>query len=324
MPFLDSFERPISYLRISVTDRCNFRCLYCRPAEGIGLRRSHEILRFEEIERVARAAASLGINKVRLTGGEPLVRKGVVDLVEMLASIPGLDDISMTTNGALLAKYAEDLAQAGLKRVNVSLDSLKEERFREITRGGRLNDTLAGIDAARRAGLSPIKVNMLVVRGLNDDETLDFARLSKDGWHVRYIELMPLGPSVEWRGVSVGEIRGEIETHLGSLEPAKVDLGGGPARYYRLPGVQGTIGFIAPLSECFCEGCNRLRLTADGRLRPCLLSDEEIDIRTPLRRGATLAELREIISQGAHMKPQGHRLAERVWPQERTMSEIGG
>ncbi len=324
MPFLDSFERPISYLRISVTDRCNFRCLYCRPAEGIRLRRSHEILRFEEIERVARAAASLGINKVRLTGGEPLVRRGVVDLVEMLASIPGLDDISLTTNGALLAKYAQDLAKAGLKRVNVSLDSLKKERFREITRGGLLKDTLAGIDAARRAGLSPIKINMVVVRGLNNDEILDFARLSREDWHVRYIELMPLGPGVEWRGLSVGKIREEIERHLGSLEPAKVDLGGGPARYYRLFRAQGTIGFIAPLSECFCEGCNRLRLTADGRLRPCLLSDEEIDIRTPLRRGATLSELREIISQGAHMKPSGHRLAERVWPQERTMSEIGG
>lgn len=324
MPFLDSFERPISYLRISVTDRCNFRCLYCRPAGGISLRRSHEILRYEEIERVARAAASLGINKVRLTGGEPLVRKGVVDLVEMLASIPGIDDISMTTNGALLANYAQGLAQAGLKRVNVSLDSLKEEHFREITRGGRLNDTLAGIDAARKAGLSPIKVNMVVVQGLNDDETLDFAGLSREGWHVRYIELMPLGPGVDWRGLSVEEIREEIESHLGSLEPAKVDLGGGPARYYRLPGAQGTIGFIAPLSECFCEGCNRLRLTADGRLRPCLLSDEEIEIKPPLRRGATLEELREIISQGAHMKPSGHRLAERVWPQERTMSEIGG
>jgi len=242
----------------------------------------------------------------------------------MLASIPGLDDISMTTNGTLLARYAQDLVQAGLKRVNVSLDSLKEERFREITRGGRLNDTLAGIDAARRAGLLPIKVNMVVVRGLNDDEILDFARLSKEGWHVRYIELMPLGPGVEWRGVSVGEIREEIEKHLGSLEPAKVDLGGGPARYYRLAGARGTIGFIAPLSECFCEGCNRLRLTADGRLRPCLLSDEEVDIRTSLRRGATLEELREIIAQGAHMKPPRHRLAEGVWPRERTMSEIGG
>ena len=324
MPFFDSFERPISYLRISVTDRCNFRCLYCRPAEGIRLRPSEEILRFEEIERVARAAASLGINKVRLTGGEPLVRKGVVDLVEMLASIPGLDDLSMTTNGALLAKYAQSLAQAGLKRVNVSLDSLKEERFREITRGGRLNDTLMGIDAARKAGLSPIKVNMVVVRGLNDDEILDFARLSEEGWHVRYIELMPLGPAVEWRGLSVGEIREEIERHLGSLEPAKVDVGGGPARYYRLPGAQGTIGFIGPISECFCERCNRLRLTADGRLRPCLLSDEEIDIKTPLRRGATLAELREILSQGAHIKPPRHRLAEKVWPRERTMWEIGG
>ncbi|HAL61645.1 MAG TPA: GTP 3',8-cyclase MoaA, partial [Chloroflexi bacterium] len=203
-------------------------------------------------------------------------------------------------------------------------DSLKEERFREITRGGRLNDTLAGIDAARRVGLSPLKINMVVVRGLNDDEILDFARLSREGWQVRYIELMPLGPAMEWRGLVVREIREEIERHLGSLEPAKVNLGGGPARYYRLPGAQGTIGFIAPLSECFCEGCNRLRLTADGRLRPCLLSDEEIDMKTPLRQGANLAELREIISQGAHMKPPRHRLAEKVWPQERNMSEIGG
>jgi cyclic pyranopterin phosphate synthase len=328
MPYLDNFNRPISYLRISVTDRCNLRCVYCMPPEGVPCRSHEEILRYEEIDLVVRAAASLGISKVRLTGGEPLVRLGFADLVRMLARIPGIDDLAMTTNGTLLARYAAELAQAGLKRVNVSLDTLQPERFRQITRRGDLAAVFEGISAAREVGLVPLKVNTVVVRGLNDDEVVDFARLTLEGdWHVRFIELMPLGTNAAWAGdgyVSVGEVRRRIEDALGELMPAKVGVGNGPARYYRLPGAVGTIGFISPVSEHFCYQCNRLRLTADGRLRPCLLSDYEMDLRTPLRQGAGLTEVRELLIRSIRAKPERHHLDESISPRERAMSEIGG
>ncbi len=328
MLYLDNFNRPISYLRISVTDRCNLRCVYCMPPEGVPCRSHEEILRYEEIELIVQAAASLGISKVRLTGGEPLVRVGFVELVRMLACIPGIDDLAMTTNGILLARYAAELAQAGLKRVNVSLDTLQPERFRQITRRGDLAAVSKGIAAAREAGLVPLKVNTVLVRGLNDDEVVDFALLTlEDDWHVRFIELMPLGTNTAWAGdgyVSVGEVRRRIEDALGELAPAKVGVGNGPARYYRLPGAVGTIGFISPVSEHFCYQCNRLRLTADGRLRPCLLSDYEIDLRTPLRQGASLTEVRELLIRSIGAKPRGHRLDESIAPRERAMSEIGG
>jgi cyclic pyranopterin phosphate synthase len=328
MPYLDNFNRPISYLRISVTDRCNLRCVYCMPPEGVPWRSHDEILRYEEIELIVRVAASLGISKVRLTGGEPLVRLGFAELVRMLARIPGIDDLAMTTNGTLLARYAAELAQAGLKRANVSLDTLQPKRFRQITRRGDLATVFEGIAAAREAGLVPVKINTVVVRGLNDDEAVDFARLTlEDEWHVRFIELMPLGANTAWAGdgyVSVGEVRRRIEATLGELVPAKVRVGNGPARYYRLPGAVGTIGFISPVSEHFCYQCNRLRLTADGRLRPCLLSDYEIDLRTPLRQGADLAEVRELLIRSIGAKPRGHRLDESIVPRERAMSEIGG
>jgi cyclic pyranopterin phosphate synthase len=328
MPYLDNFNRPISYLRISVTDRCNLRCVYCMPPEGVPWRSHDEILRYEEIELIVRAAASLGISKVRLTGGEPLVRLGFVELVRMLARIPGIDDLAMTTNGTLLARYAAELAQAGLKRVNVSLDTLKPERFRQITRQGDLATVFEGIAAAREAGLAPLKVNTVIVRGLNDDEVVDFARLTLEGdWHVRFIELMPLGTNTAWAGdgyVSINEVRHRIEAALGELKATKVGVGNGPARYYRLPGAVGTIGFISPVSEHFCYQCNRLRLTADGRLRPCLLSDYEIDLRTPLAQGADLAEVRELLIHSIEAKPERHHLNECVAPRERAMSEIGG
>jgi cyclic pyranopterin phosphate synthase len=328
MPYLDNFNRPISYLRISVTDRCNLRCVYCMPPEGVPWRSHNEILRYEEIELIVRAAASLGISKVRLTGGEPLVRLGFVELVHMLARIPGIDDLAMTTNGTLLARYAAELAQAGLKRVNVSLDTLKPERFRQITRQGDLATVFEGIAAAREAGLAPLKVNTVIVRGLNDDEVVDFARLTLEGdWHVRFIELMPLGANTAWAGdgyVSINEVRRRIEAALGELQATKVGVGNGPARYYRLPGAVGTIGFISPVSEHFCYQCNRLRLTADGRLRPCLLSDYEIDLRTPLAQGADLAEVRELLIHSIEAKPERHHLNESVAPRERAMSEIGG
>jgi cyclic pyranopterin phosphate synthase len=328
MPYLDTFNRPISYLRISVTDRCNLRCVYCMPPEGVPWRSHDEILRYEEVELIVRAAASLGISKVRLTGGEPLVRLGFVDLVRMLARIPGIDDLAMTTNGTLLAQYAAELAQAGLKRVNVSLDTLQPERFRQITHQGELATVFEGIYAAREAGLVPLKVNTVVVRGLNDDEVVDFARLTVEGdWHVRFIEWMPLGTNAAWASngyVSVGEVRRRIKDAFGELVPAKVRVGNGPARYYRLPRAVGTIGFISPISEHFCYQCNRLRLTADGRLRPCLLSDYEIDLRTSLRQGASLTEVRELLIRSIRAKPDRHHLDESVSPRERAMSEIGG
>jgi cyclic pyranopterin phosphate synthase len=331
MPCLDAYNRPISYLRISVTDRCNLRCIYCMPPEGVEWRPHEEILRYEEIEAIAQAAAELGITKLRLTGGEPLVRLGIEDLVRQLAHIPGIDDLAMTTNGMLLSRYAAPLAEAGLQRVNVSLDTLRPERFQRITRLGRLEDVLTGIEAARQAGLEPIKINTVVIRGMNDDELVDLARKTMEaGWDIRFIEMMPVGNGSlahgEWRErvVTGSEIRRKIEAELGTLEPAKVTTGGGPARYYRLPGAKGTLGFITPISEHFCYRCNRLRLTADGQLRPCLLSDQEIDLRTPLRAGAGVAEIKRLLLKGIEIKPMRHHLDECLMPENRVMSEIGG
>jgi len=323
----DHFGRTIDYLRISVTDRCNLRCVYCMPEEGVALQSHEKILRYEEIARLVRIAADLGVSRVRLTGGEPLVRANLVDLVRQIAEIPGIRDLSMTTNATLLARYAGQLAQAGLNRVNISLDTLRPERFRQITRCGSLEDTLAGIEAARQAGLAPIKINTVVVHGLNDDELVDMAlRTRTEGWHVRFIELMPLGEGGCWAGdgyLPMIEVRERIEQALGELEPASLS-GAGPARYWRIPGAEGTLGFISPISEHFCAECNRLRLTADGRLLPCMMADTEFDLRTPLRQGADDAALRELFLQTVAAKPARHHLCEHVVPRGRTMSQMGG
>ena len=328
MPFRDSYERPIQYLRVSVTDRCNLRCVYCMPEEGISQLAHDDILRYEEIVRIVRLAVEMGFVHVRLTGGEPLVRKGIVELVAALARIPGLDDLSMTTNGILLARYAEPLARAGLRRVNISLDTLRPERFRRVTRWGRLEDVLEGRRAALAVGLSPVKINTVVVRGLNDDEVVDLAqRTLETDWHVRFIEVMPLGEGVHWSGDGVvpsAEIRARVEAALGMLTPVRGKAGAGPARYYRLPGAKGTLGFISPVTEHFCHACNRLRLTSDGRLLPCLLSDLAIDLRNPLRAGASDDQLRAILRRAIVIKPRGHRLAEDLVPECRPMSQIGG
>jgi cyclic pyranopterin phosphate synthase len=328
---LDAYNRPISYLRVSVTDRCNLRCVYCMPETGVSWRAHDEILRFEELESVVRAAAQLGISKVRITGGEPLVRSGIVDLVRSLAAIPGVDDLAMTTNGILLSRFACELARAGLQRVNISLDTLRPERFRQITRLGRLGEVLAGMEAALKAGLEPIKINTVVIRGMNDDEIVDMARQTmREGWNIRFIELMPVGNGVfdsdDWkdRVVTADEIRDHIEAHLGPLEPAAMRAGSGPARYFRLPAARGTLGFISAISHHFCYRCNRLRLTADGRLRPCLLSDYEIDLKGPLRSGATVEELKALLLQGIRSKPSNHHLAASKHPERRLMSQIGG
>lgn len=328
MPYRDDFGRAINYLRVSVTDRCNLRCVYCMPAQGIKKRSHADILCYEEMALIVQAAAELGIRKVRLTGGEPLARLGLPRFVRMIAAIPGIDDLSLTTNGTLLARHAPALAEAGLQRVNVSLDTLRTDRFREITRRGRLNDVWAGISAAQAAGLNPIKFNVVVVRGLNDDEVVDFARRTvRQDWHVRFIELMPIGANVDWAGngtVPIPEIRARIETEVGPLEPIHGPTGNGPARYYRLPNAEGTVGFIGAMSDHFCSTCNRLRLTADGRLRPCLMSDQEIDLRGPLRAGAGLSEIKTLLAQAIHHKPQRHHLDESLSPRDRTMAEIGG
>ena len=301
----DSYQRPINYLRISVTDRCNLRCVYCMPAEGVSLMSHSDILTYEEIYTVARAAAELGINKIRLTGGEPLVRLGLPQLVQMLAKIEAIDDISLTTNGILLGKYAAELKQAGLRRVNVSLDTLKPGRFELITRcGNELGEVLAGIEVAKSVGLNPVKLNMVVMPGINDDELLDFAaKTINEGWHVRFIELMPVvGGGTPPRFVSAGEMRQRLEP-LGELEPCLPTVGNGPAKYFRFPNARGTIGFITPISEHFCFQCNRIRLTADGKLRPCLLSDYEVDLRQPLRDGISSAGLKKLIKKAVANKP---------------------
>ncbi len=322
----DSFQRPISYLRVSVTDRCNLRCVYCMPSGGVPLVPRAEILSYEEIATVVRVAAGMGIAKVRISGGEPLAREGLVGLVGVISRIEGIDDVALTTNGVLLKAQAAGLAEAGLRRVNVSLDSLKKERFQEITDFDALNDVLAGIEEARTVGLAPIKVNMVVMRGVNDDEILDFALLSREGWNVRFIELMPLMNEgrKHTEFVPASEIRERISS-LGELVPCDAPPGNGPASYFQLPGASGSVGFITPVSEHFCFKCNRLRLSADGKLLPCLLADEEIDIREVLRREASPEEeIRKLILKAVAAKPQGHRVAQGVVPRKRTMTQVGG
>ena len=318
----DSFQRHINYLRISVTDRCNLRCIYCMPPEGIPRMPHSEVLSYEEISTVVQVGAKLGINKIRLTGGEPLVRAELPKLVKMLSQIEGIDEVSLTTNGTLLKRYGLELRRAGLSRVNVSLDTLKADRFRHITRLGKLKDALDGIEAARGVGLHPVKINMVVMRGINDDEVLDFANMTyKEGWHVRFIELMPFADVTKF--IPSSEIRQCIRS-LGALEPCSPITGNGPARYYRLPGARGTIGFISPITEHFCSSCNRMRLTSDGRLCPCLLSDDEIDLKGLLRNNASLQELERLILKAVASKPERHHLANGIVPMKQNMSQIGG
>jgi len=330
---LDALQRRISYLRVSVTDRCNLRCIYCMPEEGIDLVPMEDVLSYEEIRDVVRVAASMGLRRVRLTGGEPLARKGLVDLVGMISALPGIEEVALSTNGIVLARHAESLARAGLSRVNVSLDTLQPERFRSITRGGRLEDVLEGIDAARAAGLTPVKLNVVVMQGMNDDEAVDFARSTIDeDWQVRFIELMPFtalentgqqpAPSVAF--VSNGAVRRRIEDALGALRPESRD-GNGPARYYRLPGAKGRIGFISPLTEeGFCGRCNRMRLTATGKLRPCLLTDHEIDLMPSLRGGGGEDGIWRGIVAALASKPDAHHLGDGNRPWRRRMIQIGG
>ncbi len=321
----DSFQRPINYLRISVTDRCNLRCTYCMPASGVRLMPHSDILTYEEIYTVVRAAAQLGINKVRITGGEPLVRSGLPHLIHMLAQIDTIDDISLTTNGTLLSRYAAELKQAGLKRVNISLDTLKPDKFGYITRSNySLSDVLEGINAAKSVRFNPVKLNLVVMAGINDDELLDFgAKTISDGWHVRFIESMPIAGGDTAKFVSVSEMRRRLE-QLGELEPCLSSVGNGPAKYFSFPHAKGTIGFITPVSEHFCFRCNRLRLTADGKLRPCLLAEDEVDLKQPLRNGISPTGLKQLIEETVVHKPLRHHLAEGYVLKDRPFSQVGG
>ena len=323
---LDTYHRRIDYMRISVTDRCDLRCIYC--TEKSVPRLTHgDILRYEEIQKIVQAAARLGVKSLRITGGEPLMRPDLGNLIKMLVQVEGIDDISLTTNGTLLSRYADELKVAGLKRVNISLDTFKADKFKSITGSDKLKDVFSGIEAAKKARLEPIKINVVVMRGINDNEILDFARMSiNEGWHVRYIEKMPLVTAELDNNqlVSVAEMMATVQKSLGQLEPCMAAVGNGPAKYYKLPNARGTIGFIGPVTDCFCSQCNRFRITADGGLRPCLLEDDEIDIKGPLRSGASIGELEQLMRQAAALKRERHRLNETFVPGRKKMWQIGG
>lgn len=325
---IDGFNRPITYLRVSVTDKCNLRCVYCMPEGGLPWLRRDEILTYEEIVELVRAAASVGVRAVRLTGGEPLLRRELSRLVAALSAIEGIEDIALSTNGLLLAAQLDELVAAGLRRINVSLDTLRADRFEAIARRPGLDAVLRGIDAAIAAGLTPLKLNCVVMRGHNDDELMEFAGLTRDRpIFVRFIEVMPVHENLELqRDVYVAsvEILERIGA-LGELQPVVGPPGNGPARYFAFPGAAGAVGVISPLSHDYCERCNRVRLTADGRLRLCLFGDHALDLRTPLRTGATTAQLAEILRSAMLIKPQRHhlRLGETA-SRLRAFSEIGG
>ncbi|MCX6381894.1 MAG: GTP 3',8-cyclase MoaA [Armatimonadetes bacterium] len=379
MPLIDSYNRRIDYLRVSVTDRCNFRCVYCMPEEGAPVAPRDEILTYEELERLIRIAIELGMTKIRLTGGEPLIRKDILTLVQKIGAIPGLQDLSITTNGYLLSRYAADFAKAGMNRVNVSLDTLHPDRFIRIARRGNLDEVLSGIYAAQEAGLTPVKINCVAMRGWNDDEVVEFAKWTlEQPFDVRFIELMPINWSkgddsmnsyyalsapqgyqpnqkiqlyadtdaksfhsafrmkdtnlqagqldareLRRAFISAQEIRERIEAVLGTMEPAEV-VTNGPAQSFRLPGALGTVGFISQITNDMCVNCNRLRLTADGYLRPCLMADGEVDLRSLLRSGASDDEIAERFRVTVYHKPKEHRLEDGQAPVGRNMSQLGG
>jgi len=325
--FKDSFNRRIDYLRISITDQCSLQCIYCVPEQGVKRYDRHDILTLEEITRVVRVAHRNGVRKVRLTGGEPLMRDDILDLVSSVKGT-GIRDLSLTTNGTRLAEMAGELKKAGLDRVNISLDTLNEERYRSITRGGDLQRVRDALQAAEQAGFTPIKINVVPIRGVNDDEIPAFAALTLlQDVHIRFIEFMPIGKKPAWKPdayLKKEEIMEKVSA-LGKLvcRPFK---GGGPSRNYRLENARGVIGFISPISDCFCRFCNRLRLTANGRIRPCLFSDIEVDIRTALRSGISDDELEELYRHAVLLKPARHAMNAGTsdLPSTLAMSQIGG
>ena len=327
---LDTFGRTIDYLRISLIDHCNLRCVYCMPLSGLQFARLEELLSPAEIERVVRAAVDVGFRKVRLTGGEPTLRPDVVEIVERLGRIAGLRDIAMTTNGILLPRLAQRLAGAGLRRVNIHLDTLHPGRLQRVMRFGTVEEIWAGIEAAEAAGLRPIKLNVVVTRGYDDEDVVDLARLTLErDWHVRFIELMPLGGGECARlavsnYVSNQETRRRIEAALGPMAALADQHPADESQNFRLDGARGVIGLISPVSRPYCGNCNRMRLTADGRFHLCLLNDDELDLRCALRNGAHDGLLRSMLLQAVAAKPTGHHLDRGISTEDRSMYQLGG
>jgi cyclic pyranopterin phosphate synthase len=327
----DRFGREINYLRISVIDHCNLRCVYCMPLRGLSFVPSPELLTAEEIETVAQAAVEVGFHKFRLTGGEPTLRPDIVEIVRRIAATPGVEDVSMTTNAVLLPRLAAPLAEAGLRRLNIHVDTFHPERLKKIMRFGSIDEIEAGIAAAEAAGLRPIKINCVVTRDYNDQDVTDLARRARErNWHVRFIELMPLGGG-ETAHVALAqfvptrETRQRIEDALGRLVPLPGGHPSDESKNFRFAdGKGGVIGFISPVSEPYCGSCNRMRLTADGKFHLCLLNDDELDVKKALRTGGGVPAVSAILSRAVALKPTGHRLDEGVSTEERQMFQIGG
>ncbi len=326
VPLYDLHQRVIDYLRVSITDLCNLRCVYCRPAEGVQLITHDEILRYEEILTVISVARDLGIRKIRVTGGEPLVRRGALGFLSELTAMEGIEDVGLTTNGVFFARMAGNLRAAGLKRVNISLDSLRRDTFRSITRSDRLDEVLAGIHKALDLGFDPVKINVVLLQGINEPDVPGFARLTMEKpLDVRFIERMPFGADPvpdspdSFSSLKVLDL---IREQVGELLPEKRGPLDGPATMFRIKGAKGRIGIIDPVTGHFCGTCNRLRLTARGALRPCLLSGQEIDVRGPLRNGASRDEIGRIIQAAVHAKPVGH--SSRLCAMGEGMNLIGG
>ncbi len=323
----DRFGRNIHYLRISLTDHCNLRCVYCMP-EDMTFRPNAELMQDDEILILTRLFAKLGIDKIRLTGGEPTLRANVVELVRGISATEGIKSVSMTTNGMLLSRLAQPLADAGLERVNISIDTLDTEKFKRLTRWGKIAEVLEGINAAESAGLTPIKLNAVIVTGYNESDAVPLAGLTREHpWQVRFIEMMPFAGATEFQLsqiVTAAQVQEQVENAFGALEIVNGGKLDGEARLFRLKDGIGDIGFISSVTSPFCSSCTRARLTSDGILRMCLLREKEIDLLTPLRAGASLDTLRDLILEAVWMKPWGHGLQDGAIPLNRTMSEIGG
>ena len=326
----DSFGRSIDYLRISVIDHCNLRCVYCMPLRGLSFVPAPELLTAEEIETVVRAGVAVGFHKFRLTGGEPTLRPEIVEIVGRIAAVQGVEDLAMTTNGILLPRLARPLREAGLKRLNIHVDTLHPERLKKLMRFASLEEMEAGIAAAEEAGLVPIKLNCTVTRDYNDTDVVELARRAKErDWHVRFIELMPLGGGETAhvalsQFVPTAETRRRIEAELGPLQQLPPASAADESRNYRFAEGRGVVGFISPVSEPYCGSCNRMRLTADGKFHLCLLNDDELDVKQALRSGGGQAAVEAILLKAVGLKPTGHRLDEGVSPRARSMFQIGG
>jgi cyclic pyranopterin phosphate synthase len=326
----DAFGREIDYLRISLTDRCNLRCRYCMPIDGVRFTGDESVLNVDEIALVARAAVSVGFSKFRLTGGEPTLRSELLDIVARIAAIDGVRDLALTTNGTQLKRLARPLAAAGLRRVNVHLDSLHAGRMGALMRWGRFDDVWSGIGAAEDAGLLPIKLNAVVTRGYNDDDVIELARLTLDRpWHVRFIELMPLGGGecatfARERFVANADTMSRIASSLGELAPLPKEDASDESQPFRLPNALGTVGFISPVTAPYCGTCNRMRLTADGKFHLCLLNDDEMDVRRAIREGGGVPAVQRILLAAVRGKPMGHRLPDGLSTERREMYHVGG